>query len=242
MYFSKGVYPQNRRQINPQTRIAGLIWTVVYWIFILALGAAFVWADDQSIIFAETFEEGLTRKWEPVDFEGRTAYSMTAEGTNRFLLARAEKSASGIATKMEDPLPPNLVLSWRWKIDQIPPGGSDDTKTTFDHTARLFVAFDTFIGPPRTVNYVWANNAKRGSTFNHPSSGRGKFIVLETGNAKAGQWLSYTRDLAADYKLLFGDDDPPDVVAIGLMTDSDGTSTTVTGAYDDLILRQKWQN
>lgn len=210
-----------------------------YLIFTLGLLAQTCFAQEAKIIFAETFENGLTRKWEPVEFEGNTSYSIASEGTNKFLLSRAKKSASGIATKLEDSLDPNLVLSWKWKIDKTPPGSSDDTKKSFDHTARLFVAFDTFIGPPRTVNYVWANDAKVGSTFDHPSSGRGKFIVLETGNEKAGQWLEYSRDVGADYKLLFGDDDPPDVVAVGLMTDSDGTESTVAAGYDDLVLRRK---
>lgn len=239
MNLGEGVYPQNRPQINPQTHRTSYGYAVRCIIVILGVVAQTCFAQDTKIIFAETFENGLTRKWEPVDFEGKTSYSIATEGTNKFLLARAEKSASGIATKLEDSIEPNLVLSWKWKIDKIPPRSSDDEKRTFDHTARIFVAFDTFIGPPRTVNYVWANDAKAGSTFDHPSSGRGKFIVLETGNEKAGQWLEYSRDVGADYKMLFGDDDPPDVVAVGLMTDADGTQTTVTGGYDDLVLRRK---
>ena len=210
-----------------------------YLILILGLWGSTGLAQHGGIVLKEDFENGLTRKWEPVEFEGRTAYSISAEGTNKFLLAQARKTASGIATKFEEELDPNLELSWRWKINRIPAGGSDDEKDTFDHTARLFVAFDTFIGPPRTVNYVWANDAHAGSTFHHPSSGRGRFIVLETGNDKAGEWIAYKRDVKADYKLLFGDDDPPGVVAVGLMTDADGTGTTVTGAYDDLVIRKK---
>ncbi|MGN6387483.1 MAG: DUF3047 domain-containing protein, partial [Verrucomicrobiota bacterium] len=99
-----------------------------------------------------------------------------------------------------------------------------------------------FLGPPRSINYVWANRLPVGKTFHHPSSGRSRFIVLESGNGKAGQWLSEQRQVEADWKLLFGDDDVPEIVAIGLMTDSDGTGATVTGCYDDIVLRRGSRN
>jgi hypothetical protein len=164
-----------------------------------------------------------------------TDYSIVKEAGSSVLQARAASSATGLGVKTDIPIAANTKFSWRWKIDKTPPGGSEDKKKTFDHTTRLFVAFKTMIGPPRTVNYVWANKIPAGKTFEHPSSGRAKFIVLESGDAKAGQWLSESRDIYADWKALFGDN-PPNIVSIGLMTDSDGTGATVTGWYDDLVI------
>lgn len=104
------------------------------------------------------------------------------------------------------------------------------------HRAR-FRRVKTFLGPPRTINYVWANQVPVGQTFRHPSSGRSRFIVLQSGNSRTNQWITETRDVARDWKQLFGDDDPPPIVGLGFMTDSDGTQTTVSGCYDDFILR-----
>jgi hypothetical protein len=188
-----------------------------------------------ATLFSEDFENGLKR-WEPVKFEGQTKYIIVKTDGNSELQGRAASSASGLGTKAEFPLKPNTTFSWRWKLDKTPPGGSEDAKKTFDHTVRLFVAFKTSIGPPRTINYVWANKLAAGKTFHHPSSGRARFIVLESGDAKAGQWIKESRDLYADWKLLFGKDEPPNVVSVGLMTDSDGTESTVTGWYDDLLI------
>lgn len=186
-----------------------------------------------ATLFSEDFEKGLTKRWEPVKFEGLTEYSVRKDEGNSVLQARAASSASGLGTKAEFPLKPKTTFAWRWKIDKTPPGASDDTKKTFDHTVRLFVAFKTSLGPPRTINYVWANKIAAGKTFHHPSSSRARFIVLESGDAKAGKWIKESRDLYADWKSLFGDE-PPNVVSIGLMTDSDGTASNVTGWYDDL--------
>lgn len=189
-----------------------------------------------AVLFSENFENGLGKRWEPVDFEGKTQYTIQKAGTNSFLEARAQSAASGLGVKLNIPTRKGTMISWRWKIDKTAAGASDDVKRTFDHTARIFVAFKTSIGPPRTINYVWANKIPAGKAFEHPSSGRARLIAMESGNAKAGQWLEYKRDLAADWKLLFGNDDPPNIVSIGLMTDSDGTQQTVTGGYDDFVI------
>lgn len=189
-------------------------------------------------MFKEDFESGLKPSWAPVKFQGLTRYAVVKEGTNSVLRASAAQSASGLAQEINIPASGKLVLSWRWKIDRTPPGGSETRKNTFDHSARIFVAFKSTL-TPRTVNYVWANTTPIGQAFHHPSSGRGRFIVLETGNAKAGQWVNEKRDLLADWKALFGDEEPPAIVGIGLMTDSDGTQSTVTGYYDDLLLQRE---
>ncbi|MGZ5544444.1 MAG: DUF3047 domain-containing protein [Limisphaerales bacterium] len=190
---------------------------------------------NAATLFSEDFEKGLTKRWEPVKFQGLTEYLIVKEDENSVLQARADKSATGLGAKAEFEIRPNTKFTWRWKLDKNPPGATDDAKKTFDHTVRIFVAFKTTFGPPRTVNYVWSANTPVGKTFNHPSSGRARFIVLESGDGKAGQWMQESRDLYADWKLLFNEE-PPNVVSVGLMTDSDGTASTVTGWYDDLLI------
>ena len=195
-----------------------------------------IFGAEPGSVFREDFERGLRKEWKPVEFEGETKYAIIKEGTNAFLKGTAQSAATGLAVKFDGVSPRNAQLSWRWKIDKIPEGASDDKKATFDHTARLFVAFKTRIGPPRTINYVWANTVPVGKTFEHPSSGRAKFIVLNSGNKGAGEWHSFKRNIVQDWKALFGNDDPPEIVGLGFMTDSDGTKTTVTGWYDDIEL------
>lgn len=204
---------------------------------ILAVALLAAGGIHAATLFSEDFEKGLGKRWEPVKFEGATEYAVIKEGDTSVLKAHASSSASGLGVKVNLTAKAGTKVSWRWKIDKTPPGGSEDKKKTFDHTARLFVAFKTMIGPPKTVNYVWANKTPINKTFEHPSSGRARFIVLQSGDAKAGQWITESRDLSADWKLLFGDDKPPEIVSIGLMTDSDGTGSTVTGWYDDLLIR-----
>jgi len=205
----------------------------------LLFSCAFVSPHAEEILFREDFEAGLKPQWKKVEFTGETEHKLARDGTNSFVEAVANNSASGLAVKLEGLPPRGTVVRWRWKIDHIPQGGSDSDLKTFDHTARVFVAFKTLIGPPKSINYVWANEVDVGKTFEHPSSGRSRFLVLQSGNAKAGQWITEERDLAADWKQLFRDDDPPVIVGLGFMTDSDGTKTNVTGSYDDIELNAR---
>src|SRR5688500_9889522 len=86
-----------------------------------------------AALFSEDFEKGLSKKWEPVKFEGITQYSVRKDDGNVVLQARAASTASGLGTKVNFPAKPKTTLTWRWKIDKTPPGGSDDAKKTFDH-------------------------------------------------------------------------------------------------------------
>jgi len=169
----------------------------VYWGGCIAAVMVAVLAGGK-VEFKEDFQQGLQPIWQKVEFESETKHAIEKEGTNSVLKATAENSASGLGVKFDGIAPKGATMTWRWKIDRIPPGGSDDVKSSFDHTARMFVAFKTRIGPPRTINYVWANTVSTGKTFHHPSSGRSRFIVLQSGNGKAGQWLSEEREVGGE--------------------------------------------
>jgi hypothetical protein len=213
--------------------------TVLWLFFFLFWAVTWERSSLAQPLFKEDFERGIGPEWKKVEFTSETQHTIRKQDANSFLEARAESSASGLAVKLDSISAEGTVLRWRWKIDRVPAGGSDSDIKKFDHTARLFVAFKTLIGPPRSINYVWANEAAVGKTFEHPSSGRSRFLVLESANGKAGDWITEQRDVAADWKLLFRDDKVPAIVGLGIMTDSDGTKTAVIGSYDDIELRAK---
>ena len=149
-------------------------------------------------------------------------------------MAFAQGGCSALATKVDLAPRAGITCSWNWKIDHCPKGASDDKLATFDHAARVFIAFDTWIGPPRTINYVWANQAQTNATFDHPSSSRARFIVLESGNGQAGRWLAEQRDVQKDWNLLFKGSPMPKIIAVGVFTESYYTRMPVTGWYGNI--------
>ena len=191
----------------------------------------------EKILYATDFSKGITNGWKNVDlFKQCTDYQVMQEGTNFFVHAVADNSCSALTTRLNLRPPPQLWLHWRWRIQGVNTNGSERQLSRFDHAARVFVAFDTFIGPPRTLNYFWANNEPAGEFLEHPMTSRAKIITVESGNAKAGQWVSEERDVTADWQRAFPGKTMPKIVGIGMLTDGDSLKTRLTGDYADIKL------
>jgi len=191
----------------------------------------------ETILFAAHFTNSLSADWQNVAFfKTPTDYRPLTEGTNHFLRGAATNSCSGLTYKLAITPPQKLTLRWRWRIAGVNTNGSERNLKKFDHAARVFLAFDTFIGPPRTLNYLWGDVEKTGTFLAHPKSGRAQLFVVESGNGKAGSWQTESRDVIADWHRAFPDLPMPKIVGIGVMTDSDSLGMTLTGDYADLEL------
>ena len=70
-------------------------------------------------------------------------------------------------------------------------------------------------------------------------SGRTQLIVVESGNARAGEWISEERDVTADWKSCFGQKTMPKIIGIGVLTDGDSLGCKLTGDYADIELMSK---
>lgn len=193
---------------------------------------------ESKLVFSEHFSSGTTDGWEnKTYFKKLSSYTVEHEGTNFFVHASAEKTCSALTKKLNIEPSGKMILRWRWKISGVETNGSERDIKKFDHTARVFVAFDTFIGPPRTLVYFWGNTEKAGTVLAHPKSERAQMFILESGNARAGQWVSEERDLTADWQNVFPDRAMPRIIGVGLMTDSDSLGRKLEGFYGDLELR-----
>jgi hypothetical protein len=204
----------------------------------LMLGSTAQAGETNTVLFTDHFERGLEGRWQPVKFMGLTptVYSVVPDGSNTCLRASATNSNSALMAKLNLKPPAHLFVSWRWKIDHTPPGASDRIVHDYDHAARVIIAFDTFIGPPRSIDYVWANTEPIGTAMSHPLTGRAQMLVLESGNGRAGEWITEGRDVTADWRRLFPGRAIPKIVGIGVLTDSDSTHTQVTAYYGSIEL------
>jgi hypothetical protein len=213
------------------------IWTmtILFW--------AVVWPGRltaEQVLFAENFSHGLSNAWQNMSFFKKpTAYQVHCDGTNCFLQAVADKSCSALSRKLDLPPPSHLVLRWRWRVTGVATNGSERDLSRFDHAARVFVAFDTFVGPPRTLNYLWANVEPVGAMLEHPKSGRAQLFMVESGGTRVGQWLAEERDVTADWQRAFPGKPMPKVVGLGLMTDSDSSGGRLMGDYAEVELLAK---
>jgi hypothetical protein len=204
---------------------------------ILFLCAALKSTSAEKILFAENFSRGLSNGWQNLAyFKKPTDYQFCRGGTNFYVRAVADNSCSALSTALELAPPRKLKLRWRWRVDSVNTNGSERDLRKFDHAARLFVAFEAPMGLTYTLNYFWGNVEPPGTVLQHPKSSRGQIFVLESGNSKAGQWVSEERDVTADWEKVFPDRPMPKIIGLGVMTDSDSLGEKLTGCYAEIVL------
>jgi hypothetical protein len=85
--------------------------------------------------------------------------------------------------------------------------------------------------------YVWSNALPVGSVLDNPRTDRIRLIVVASGADGVGRWREYRRNVLEDYRRAFGEE-PGDIVAVGVMTDSDNTGQTARCLYGDITLRR----
>lgn len=170
--------------------------------------------------------------------------------------ARSQAAASGLIRKLRFNASEHPWLSWRWKIEHVLDKGDLRVKQGDDYAARIYVAFEfepqqaslweriahsvacASAGrelPGTMLTYIWANQAPAGTLADNPYSDRVKMIALQSGNAKANQWIDEKRNIAEDYRRVFGREPPP-VMGIAIMTDTDNTGESATAYYGDITL------
>jgi hypothetical protein len=175
--------------------------------------------------------------WKDEIFKGKTAYTLTREDGRNVLKAHSEKAASGLLMKVKLDSRDYPVLAWSWKVDHTLKKEDVTRKSGDDFAARVYVVFPrTFFWQTRAINYVWAAKLPKGSSVPSPYTSKALIVAIESGDEKAGQWVSEERNYYEDYRKLFGED-PPKLGAVAIMTDTDDTGDEVTAYYGDIFLR-----
>lgn len=89
--------------------------------------------------------------------------------------------------------------------------------------------------PYATLTYVWTHQYPPGTVLHNPRSDRIRYLVVEQGAAKLGQWQHYERDFRADFQRAFGEAPGP-LSGVGLMTDTDNTKASTRVVYGPVQL------
>jgi hypothetical protein len=87
----------------------------------------------------------------------------------------------------------------------------------------------------KAINYIWANRLPQGESLPNAFRSNAVMVAVESGDGKAGTWVTEERNVYEDYRALFGED-PPAIDAIALMTDTDNTGGEAEAYYGDIFL------
>jgi len=170
------------------------------------------------------------------------------------LLGDAQASASGLIHYLDVDPGERPLLSWRWKVMALAPSEASPD----DSPARIVVSFAgdvkklpfgdrlfndqfrLFTGqqlPYAALMYVWGSRTPRGGVVANSYTSRIKIIAVENGSEKLGKWLEETRNVAADYRRLFGEE-PGKIISVGIMTETDVRDRVLEAYYGDIEFRE----
>ena len=208
-------------------------------LFVLPGGVprAVVRADGPEEIVLDDYTKGLSSKWQEKSFQGHTKYRVTREDGRLCIRAASDGSASGLYYKVNYDLKQYPILTWQWKIENILPKGDARYKKGDDYAARVYVVFPSWLfWRTKALNYIWANKLPKGKAVRNAFAKNDVMIAVESGPRMARQWLTETRNVLEDYRKQFGED-PPEVGAIAIMTDTDNTDSSAVAWYGVIRIR-----
>lgn len=197
--------------------------------------------------------------WEPLEFPDinrHTQYQLVQVDDQQVVKAITDNSASGLITRLSVDPGNKLMLRWRWKVSNVYEQGDARKKSGDDYPARIYVAFEfeaeeagwferakrkaaeAIFGeelPGNALNYIWASRLPEGEVAANPFTGNTMMLAVNSGPDQVGEWVSVERDIVADYRAAFGED-PPRVIGIAIMSDSDNAGESATAWYGDITL------
>jgi hypothetical protein len=128
------------------------------------------------------------------------------------------------------------ILSWSWKVSRLPVGGDVRVPELDDQAAGIYLVFPRWPSPRTSsdvIGYVWDTRAPVGTRLVHPKAPNVRIIVVESGPDRLDRWLRQQRNVAEDYRALFGRQ-PPRAGKLGLMIDSNDTQSGAEALFGEL--------
>ena len=183
---------------------------------------------------------GVPEGWTPQSWS-RSSYDLTIvedEGRRAMRMrARDERVTITLALGGRVRLAATPILEWQWKALVLPPGDAR-RKETSDQAAQIYVIWPR---PPealrsRIIGYAWDTTAPEGSIFQSRKTGTVTYVVIRSGTADVGRWLTERRDVGADFRRIFGEE-PGDPGALALSVDANDTHSEAESLIGRIVFR-----
>lgn len=205
----------------------------------VALAAERVVVEDWSRYRPGT--RGIPHDWKGQNW-GSPVYDFAVvenDGHNVFHM-RSQNDSSTISRDIRGQvnLESTPILEWRWKVATLPKAGNSCRKTTDDQAAQIFLVWPRFPEAVRSriIGYVWDTTAKTGTICPSEKTRTVTYVVIRSGEAELGKWLTEQRNVREDFKKIYGEE-PESPAAIALAIDSNDTKSAAESYIGPLVFR-----
>lgn len=189
----------------------------------------------QKVVVAD-FSSGLDREgvpsgWKLKERSGKADISIVRDGSLHALRLRSSDTSFSIQKPFDLNPVEYPLLTWKWKVTQIPEGGDFRKRTADDQAAQLFLAFSN----SNIIVYLWDSSAPQGLTDDAwaPPFLTIKAMVVRSGRHETGKWLTETRNIYDDYRRIFGGE-PPRISGVRIQINSQHTDSSCESFFADI--------
>jgi hypothetical protein len=167
-------------------------------------------------------------------------FRIVTESPKQVLHLRSQNEGSTISKEIKVDLREFPVLEWRWKVAVLPTGGDSRKKATDDQAAQLYVVFPRFPQAVRSriIGYVWDSTAPAGTTVRSEKTGTVTYVIVRSGSTGLGKWITETRNVAEDYKRIYGEDPSEPAGAVSISIDSNDTGSSAESYIGEIVFRR----
>jgi DUF3047 family protein len=186
--------------------------------------------------------KGIPAGWKGQNW-GSPKYDLTvvAREAQHVLQLRSANEGSTISKEIKGKvsLKDTPVLEWTWKVTTLPRDGNSCRKATDDQAAQVFVAWPRFPEAVRSqiIGYVWDTTQPAGTICKSEKTGTVTYVVVRSGSAELGTWVTERRNVAEDFKRIYGEE-PEAPAAISVAIDSNDTRSTAESFMGTILFRR----
>jgi hypothetical protein len=180
-----------------------------------------------------------------------TDYHLVESDGAVVLHAESAQGGSGLFRKMHIDPRRNPIIEWRWRVPRDSGVGGvshasppvrlslafdgDPAKLDFDDRAKLRLAKAVTANglPFASLLYVWMSHEPAETIYSSPHTDRVRHVVVESGEQHLDQWVTMRRNVLEDYRRAFNEE-PGDIVAVGIMTDFGDNGAPRSALYGDI--------
>jgi DUF3047 family protein len=212
----------------------------------ISVAAVAVASEPPSFVVEAWSRQALGRPGIPEGWSGQSwgspQYDLTVvtDGSDRVLHLRSRGDNSTISKEIKVDVKELPLLVWRWKAVTLPADGDCRRKATDDEAAQIYVAFPRAPTPLRSriIGYVWDTTAPAGTIVKSESSGLVTYVVVRSGAAELGRWLTETRNVYDDFKRIYGEAPTEPVGAVSVAIDSNDTRSSAESYIGTILFRK----
>src|SRR5262245_54520528 len=214
---------------------------------LLAL-AATAWAQGGTVTVEDWSKQPLGAKGIPDSWKGQNwgspkyDFTIVVDDGHRALQMKSVNEGSTISKDIKGKLSlkDTPILEWSWKATVLPRGGDSCRKETDDQAAQIFVVWPRFPEPVRSriIGYVWDSSEPVGKICKSEKTGTVTYMVLRSGPADLGKWITERRNVFEDFKKLYGGPPGEDAGAITLSINSQNTGSRAESLFGSILFKK----